>query len=272
MASLIVEIALAVFAALVAILAALYDPKDGSLRTINLKKWDRKSAPTLGLIIAATTICIFAIMKAVNDHDEKEFMKSAITETIPTTSKTINVVYEKVKAVAQPKYIPCDYATVDNGMVIFLRPSEDPKSLENIILSTSELAKISGSLILKEDPSPLLRQAMAQTFDFDNYSEDLYSRLCALFAVSSRQVLFKKPVDCDYDSEKGITVTINVNNVEQQANLSVDEIKEYKGRQTKAAFGAMNVVLREKVGKIVAREAGRPEARLDQIFPCVLKQ
>jgi hypothetical protein len=91
---------------------------------------------------------------------------------------------------------------------------------------------------------------MAQPFNFGEYSEDLYLRLCALFSVSSRQVLFKKPVDCDYDGEQGITVTINVNNVERQVNLSVDEIREYKGREAKAAFGAMNEVLRRKVKAI----------------------
>jgi hypothetical protein len=255
-AKMIWEVSLAVAAALVAILATIYDPKEGSIsqelirRTFDPKKWERKSVPTLALIIAALVIMGLAIMKSVKDDDDKEFMRTAITETIPTAPDTIKAIFNKMKAVAGPKYTVFDYSNVDNGMVIFLRPSEGSGSIENIILSASDLAKIGGSLILKEDPSPLLRRAMAQAFNFGEYSEDLYLRLCALFSVSSRQVLFKKPVDCDYDGEQGITVTINVNNVERQVNLSVDEIKEYKGREAKAAFGAMNEVLRRKVKAI----------------------
>jgi hypothetical protein len=60
---------------------------------------------------------------------------------------------------------------------------------------------------------------------FAKYDEDLYSSLCALFTSAVRRVLHKSPVNCDYDADQGITVTININNVERQIIYSVLEIK-----------------------------------------------
>jgi hypothetical protein len=254
------EIPLAIAAALVAIFGIVYDPKEAKIsvtvvkRICDLRDWSLDLAIPRGLVFLALIICGFAILKSANDERDKKFMKAAITGTLAATPHVINEIYLQMNQVAKDRYTVLDYSNVSDGMVIFLRRLDKTGSsgpTESIVLSTSELAEIRASLILKEDPSPLLRRVLEQNFSFTNYNEDLYARLCALFSVSGRQVLFKKPVDCDYDSERGITLTVNVNNLEQQVILSVDEIKQYNDREAKAAFGAMNELLRAKVGAIV---------------------
>jgi hypothetical protein len=254
-----VEIALAIAAALVAIFGIVYDPKEAKISLpavksiCDLRDWSLRLAVPRGLVLLALSICGFAIWKSANDDRDKEFMKAAITDTLAATPDVINKIFLQMNQVAKDRYTVLDYSNVSDGMVIFLRRLDKGSSgpTESMIINTSELAAIRASLILKEDPSPLLRKVLEKNFSFGDYDEDLYARLCALFSVSGRQVLFKKPVHCDYDGERGITLTVNVNNVEQQVILSVDEIKQYNGREAKAAFGAMNELLRAKVGAIV---------------------
>jgi hypothetical protein len=256
------DIPIAIAAAIVAIIGIVYDPKEARISTTvvqsicDLKDRSLALAVPRGLILLALGICAFAIWKSVNDERDKEFVNAAITETLGATPDVISDIYTQMKQIAQDKYSVVDYSNVSDGMVIFLRPldintAKSSGRTESIVLSTSELAKIRASILVKADPSPLLRSALEQNFSFASYNEDLYARLCALFSVSGRQVLFKKPVDCDYDSEQGITLTVNVNNAEQQVRLSVDEIKQYDGQDAKIAFGAMNEVLRAKVAERV---------------------
>lgn len=268
------DIVLAIAAALVAIGGVVYDPKEARIsvsvvkRICNLGKWDSlDSVVPRVLIFLALSICGLAILKSAKDDHDKEFMKAAITQTLAATPDVINKIYDQMKEVAKDRYTVFDYSNVSDGMVIFLRriiASSSGPTTESVVLSASELAEIRASLISKEDPSPQLREALKRHFNFTVYSEDLYARLCALFSVSGRQELFKKPVDCDYDGERGITLTVNINNIEQQVILSVDEIKQYNSKEAKVAFGEMNELLREKVRTKVrlasdSQDSARPQ-------------
>ncbi len=259
------DIALAISAAVVAIVGTLHDPKAYSNSTLTqttkqtilaLGTWDRKILALRLLILTAIIICVMAIGKAYYDNKDKELMKVGVTETLTATPTVINKVVNDVEKLIEQDGYGLNYGNSEQGMVFYFKKQikgeggtviQEPAG--SIVFSNSDLAKLYAKTIFNEDTSILLREAIGRRFDFSEYNEDLYSRLCALFISSVRRVLYKKPVDCHYDADRGITLTINVNNVEQQVVFSVREIKEYAGKETRSAFGQMDEAFRQKVLK-----------------------
>jgi hypothetical protein len=111
---------------LVAIFGIVYDPKEAQIsiatvrRICDVRDWSWGLVVPRGLVALALGFCGFAIWKSVKDDRDKEFMKAAITETLPPTPEVINQIYVQMQHVAQDKYAVSDYSNVSDGMVIFL--------------------------------------------------------------------------------------------------------------------------------------------------------
>jgi hypothetical protein len=187
-------------------------------------------------------------------------MKAALVATLSPKPDVIREVAAKMQGVAQDAgYSGLDYNNVSNGMVFFLartratdgkKPIPDDSENDIVILNDSQLAELYSLVILKEDPTSKLREYFKQNLDLEKFSDDVYDRLCALFSSSVRRVLYKQPVNCDYDDTRGITLTFNVNNIEQQAIFSPAEIGDIAKNNTNAArtaLGLMDRAFRQKV-------------------------
>jgi hypothetical protein len=168
-----------------------YPPSEWS--RVALRNWDRRLwAPRL-LLLSAIFICGIAVWKAVDDRNEKEFIKSAVIGTLSPTPDVINRISDDMQKLVSNEGYEVDYSKSRDGMVLYLK-RHGPKGFEHfgtIILSNSDLSKLSADVILKEDTSTLLQNSRSQHFDFSGYNEDLYSLLCALFTSSVRRVLYK---------------------------------------------------------------------------------
>src|SRR5262249_39627002 len=148
-------------AAVVAIILALYDPreensismKESFKRLVDISNLNTKIWAQRGLIFFALIICAIAIYKGYDDNNQKELVKSSVTETLNPTPTIINQIYDDVKKMKNKDGYHVDYSNNADGMVIYIKirnkENQTLQPFENIILSNSDLAKIYANIILK---------------------------------------------------------------------------------------------------------------------------
>jgi hypothetical protein len=145
---------------------------------------------------------------------------------------------------------------VGGGVVFYLRKSEKTKKgasfdkMDNdgiVVLDPSELATAHSDYLKKDQDYKVLSEALLQKFQFGDYSDNLYNRICILLSATVRNVLYKPPVACDHDSDAGIHVTANIGGIEQQLILPKERIAKFAGTDSKMAFRQMDAEFREIV-------------------------
>lgn len=125
---------------------------------------------------------------------------------------------------------------------------KDRKVSGAVIFDNSELGVLYANVILSKSNSDLIRAAFEQNFDFSGYDEDLYNRLCILSRASIRIVVAREAIDCDYDDNKGITATLQLEGKPAQLVITPVEIsQEGIGLHTLERFAHIDEKFREKI-------------------------
>jgi hypothetical protein len=93
----------------------------------------------------------------------------------------------------------------------------------------------------------ILSDALSKQFSFNQYSDDLYNRICILLSATVRNLLYKPPVACDHDTDAGIHVTANIKGIEQQLIFPTERIAKFGTTDSKEAFRQMDADFREIV-------------------------
>src|SRR5439155_24155362 len=94
-----------------------------SLRLIFLlRDWHRSLIFPRLLILSALLICGVAIWKAADDHNEKEFIKSAVIGTLTPTPNVFKRINDDMnKFVDNEIYHDLDYGISSDGMVFYIK-------------------------------------------------------------------------------------------------------------------------------------------------------
>ena len=250
----LIDVGLALAAAIVAIIGTVTNPG------AQLKRL---------LVVMAVMIFGLAIWKAVRDEHEENFIRSAVIQSLSPGPEAMGHILDKLHDVSKEKgYTGKNmFTALNGGVVLYLMPNDfnndngssadKANNVGIIVLDQLDLANAYAEYLSNDGKYNSIRNAMAQSYDFSSRDQELYSRICVLLSASARNILFKPPIACDNDSNAGITVTANVNGIEQQLILPPDKIATYGNKDAKIAFRQIDAEFRKIIE--AAQMATKPQ-------------
>jgi hypothetical protein len=228
------DIVLAIAALIFAVVGTLKD--DFTLRTKRI------------LIGAAAITCLVAIIKAVMDDRDKQFMKIALISTLVPANSSYTKLVPEIEAAGKKRDLddsPCHHSA--DGMACFFSSQRDTSKHETLVFNRSEIAQMYANDIDKTSNDVWIKAAFDHPYKRTGEWDEEFADKAGLLGMAVCYNMFDHwGSDYNYDPSFGLKVECETPAGGKEAHITTEDLARLHNGRASELFYKLEQMFRDQ--------------------------